>query len=462
MLRPSGSASATASDPVIVSAPFTDRTPDWLTVERAIARVLGGADPLSPLHLSPTSAAGLVLAEDVVATATLPPHDNSAMDGYAVRASDLPGASVETPVSLRVVGHATPGPPIDREVRSGEAIRITTGAPVPPGADSIVRVEDTDREAVDGTVEIHSERDTGRNVRPAGRDLRPGDVVARAGQLLTPGVLGVTVAAATELVVVHPRPHVTILTTGDELAGPDRLDEVRRGDAIADLNGPMLAAAVQAAGGIPRLQPAAPDDLEVLGERLDQARDTDLLITVGGASMGTGDLVKRALDRLGFELDFWRVNMRPGSPFGFGLLPREGGTPLAVCSLPGNPASAFVTFELFARPLIRKLAGRADLHRPTVVALASETLPGNPRLTMFPRVRLETDEAGFPSVRRAGDQSSGLVHSLAQANALAVVPPSDHPVEAGTPLRVLVLDDTGGGAPHPAWLEPVDVDGSTP
>lgn len=443
-----------------MSAPFTERTPDWLTVERAVARVLSGASPLPPVHLPAAEAAGLVLADEVVATATLPPHDNSAMDGYAVRAADLVGASDDAPVALTVVGHTTPGPPIDRTVGSGEAIRITTGAPVPGGADSVVRVEDTDREAEDGIVLIRSERDRGRNVRPAGRDLRPGDVVAHAGDLLTPGVLGITVAAATDEISVRPRPSVTVLTTGDELAGPDRLDAVRRGDAIADLNGPMLGAAVLAAGGVPQLEPPAPDELDALTDRLDRARDTDLLITVGGASMGTGDLVKRALDRLGFELDFWRVEMRPGSPFGFGWLPRDGRPPLPVCSLPGNPASAFVTFELFARPLLRRLAGLARIHRPTVVARAAETLPANPRLVMFPRVRLEGDDGGILHVRPAGDQSSGLVHSLAQANALAVIPPSPAPLEAGTQVRVIVLDDGGAGSAEAEWLAPLSADGA--
>lgn len=435
-----------------MAAPFADRAADWLSVEDALSRVLDGAVPLPAVGRAPDAADGLVLAGEVAATATLPPHDNSAMDGYAVRADDLGGATPDTPVRLRVIGHALPGPPTPLVVGVGEAVRITTGAPVPGGADSVVRVEHTDREAMEGVVEVRDPGDAGRNVRPAGRDLRVGDVVARAGDVLLPGLVGIVSAAAVDEVRVHPRPDVTLLTTGDELAGLDALDRVRSGDAIPDTNGPMLAAAVRAAGGVPRREPPAPDDLDALVARLERARETDLLVTVGGASMGTGDLVKRALDRLGFELDFWRVQMRPGSPFGFGRLPRGGRSPLPVCSLPGNPASAFVTFELFVRPLVRRLAGHPDLFRTSVVALAAESLPAHPRLTLFPRVVLESDDAGFPHLRSAGEQNSGLVHTLARAHGLAVVPPTEGEVAAGTPLRVLLLDDGPAGAREPEWL----------
>ncbi len=442
-----------------MSAPFEDLEADWLSVESALTRVLAGADPLEAIDLVPTEALGLVLAADVTARALLPAHDNSAMDGYAVRARDVRGAHPDAPVRLAVVGHAVPGPPIAVTVTSGQAVRITTGGPVPPGADSVVRVEHTDREVEPGTVEIRDDGDVGRNVRPAGRDLRPGDVVARRGERLDPGRIGIVAAAGARSVAVHPPPRVSVVATGDELAGPDELDRVLAGDAVPEVNGPILSAAVEAAGGVPRTGPAVPDDLDALVARLEAELDADLLVTIGGASMGTGDLVKRALDRLGFRLDFWRVRMRPGSPFGFGYIDRpgapNGGRPLPVCSLPGNPSSAFVTFELFVRPLLRRLAGRVRAHRPSVDAVAGEVFVAHPSNTMFPRVTLTRDADGTLRAHSAGDQTSGLVHTLARAHGLAVVHPSDHAVEAGDRLRVLALDDDFGAAEAAAWLRPI-------
>jgi molybdopterin molybdotransferase len=439
-----------------VSAPFEDLEADWLSVEAALGRVLAEASPLAAVRLAPSRAHGLILASDVEARATLPAHDNSAMDGYAVRSVDVRGASPDEPVRLEVVGHAVPGPPIDVAVGPGQAVRITTGGPVPAGSDSVVRVEHTDRESSPGVVEVRDDADAGRNVRPAGRDLRRGDVVALQGERLGPGRLGIVISAGAATVAVHPPPRVAVVATGDELAGPDELERVLAGNAVPDVNGPMISAAVQAAGGVARSGAAAPDDLEALVARLEQELDADLLVTIGGASMGTGDLVKRALDRLGFHLDFWRVTMRPGSPFGFGRIPREGAPPLPVCSLPGNPSSAFVTFELFVRPLIRRLAGHTRIHRPSVDAVAGEAFGAHPRNTMFPRVTLDRDAGEAFHARSAGDQTSGLVHTLARAHGLAVVRPSDRPIARGEPLRVLMLDDEFGAAEDAAWLRPLD------
>jgi molybdopterin molybdotransferase len=439
-----------------VAASFEDLEADWLSVEAALARVLEDAAPLPAIHVPPAGAHRRVLAADVKARATLPAHDNSAMDGYAVRGDDVRGASADAPVRLEVVGHAVPGPPIDVTVSAGQAVRITTGGPLPAGADSVVRVEHTDRESTPGVVEITDDGDAGRNIRPAGRDLRPGDVVARSGERLDPGRLGIVISAAVETVPVHPRPRVAVVATGDELAGPHDLARVLAGEAVPDVNGPMLSAAVEAAGGEARTGPAARDDLDALVARLDSELDADLLVTIGGASMGTGDLVKRALDRLGFRLDFWRVTMRPGSPFGFGHIHREGARPLPVCSLPGNPSSAFVTFELFVRPLVRRLAGSTRIHRASIDAVAGESFAAHPRNTMFPRVTLDRVGGEVFDVRSAGDQTSGLVHTLARAQGLAVIHPSDRPVAAGDPLRVLMLDDEFGAAEDATWIRPIE------
>ncbi|MDT8370313.1 MAG: hypothetical protein RQ745_13985, partial [Longimicrobiales bacterium] len=254
-------------------APFEELQPDWLSVEAAIGALLRDARPLTAVHLPPLDALGRILASDVVARAELPPHDNAAMDGYAVRGAEIEGASAEAPRRLKMVASVTPGAPLARTLGRGEAIRITTGAPVPSGADSVVRVEDTDREAESGRVVITLDRDAGRNIRPAGRDLRAGEVVAAAGRRLDPGGVAISVAAGAATVAVHPRPRVTIVTTGDELAGPEAFDRVVAGEAIPDTNGPMIAAAVREAGGLPDLGPAVPDAIEALVERLDAARE---------------------------------------------------------------------------------------------------------------------------------------------------------------------------------------------
>mgnify|MGYP001093495529 CR=1 FL=1 len=438
-----------------MTAPFENLEPDWLTVEVALQRILGTAQPLPAISLAPGDGGGRILAEDVASRLTLPPYDNSAMDGYAVRASDLAGATAESPVQLDVVGHAAPGPPVGEVVGPGQAIRITTGGPLPDGADCVVRVEDTDREARPGIVVVLDDRDAGRHVRPAGRDIERGMVVAHAGQLLDPGRIGIVAAAGVAEVFIHPGPAVAVVATGDELAGPHEQERLRSGDAIPDVNGPMIAAAVQASGGTALERRPAPDRLEALVDRIERSMDADVLVTIGGASMGTGDLVKRALDRLDFELDFWRVMMRPGSPFGFGRIPREGRRPLLVASLPGNPSSAFVTFELFVRPLLRRLAGHEKVHRPALDVIAGEELPTHPRYVMFPRVTLAGDDHGRLRARSAGDQTSGLVHTLARADGLAVVHPSELPVKAGDPLRVLHLDRDGGAGASAEWLEPL-------
>lgn len=444
-----------------MSAPFESLEPDWLDLPEAIERVLASGDPLPPVALSPLDALGRVLAEEVRARATLPPHDNTAMDGYAVRAIDVGGASPDTPVSLRVVAHATPGPPTLRTVEQGEAVRITTGAAIPPGADSVIRVEDTDREEATGVVRILDDRDVGRHIRPAGRDLSLGEVVARRGDVVEATTVGVLVAAGAREVEVHPSPEVAIVTTGDELVDPGAFERVVAGDGIPDTNGPLLAAVTRGAGARPRGGPAVPDDLDALIARIERELDADMIVTVGGASMGTGDLVKRALDRVGMKLDFWRVKLRPGSPFGLGRIPRAGRTPLPVLSLPGNPASAFVTFQLFARPLIRRLAGHSAVHLPSTIARAAETFPANPRLTVLPRVVLEPDVDGLLRARSAGDQSSGLVSTLSLADGLAVLSPSSSAIEPGTPVRILLHSAAGTGDATPRWLEPVPESGGT-
>lgn len=417
---------------------FEIRRADWLGVAEAQERMLAAAPALDPERVALAGALGRALAEEVAASATLPPWDNSAMDGFAVRAEDIAGASPAQPVVLKVVGRTRAGEIPGVSLEPGQAVRIMTGAPVPEGADSVVRVEDTDGEANEGAVRVLRERDVRRNIRRAGEDMRPGQVVLSPGETIRPGTVGVLAALGRDHVLVRRRPRVALLSTGDELRTADRYDDVRAGGGVPESNGPMLAAAARAAGAEPVLAGIAADDPEHLRAALRRgAAAADALVTIGGASMGEADLVKRVLEGEGYTSDFWRVRMRPGSPLGFGHLPGE--PPLPVFGLPGNPSSAFVTFELFVRPFLLRMAGHRAVYRPRVRCTAGERLSGVADLTLFLRVRL--DEARTPALAfTTGPQGSGLVGGLAQARALAVLPEGVEAIEEGEPVDVLLLD----------------------
>lgn len=422
-------------------ADFPSARADWLTVRAAVERILAGATPLEPSAIPLADAAGHVLAEAVVARVDLPPWDNAAMDGYGVRGSDLPTEMPGEGFTLPVHGEVRAGDPPRDPPPPGSAVRIMTGAPVPRGLDTVVRVEDTDGESgTPGQVEIRSARDRGRHIRPAGQDMRRGETLLEPGSRLTPGRIGLLASAGKDPVLVHPHPSVVILPTGDELRKPWDFADVEAGLAIPESNGPVLQALCEALSFPTTLLPPAADNDSALHDALDQAGDADVLITLGGASMGTADRVKAVLSERDFELDFWRVKMRPGSPFSFGHLPRAGGRAMAVCGLPGNPASAFVTFLVLVRPFLHALAGRQERHLPTSSARTGRDLPAHPERTQFIRVRLGRAEDGGWITEPTGPQGSGLVQSVAAAEALAVVPAGPSGLEAGSSARILHLD----------------------
>jgi len=421
----------------LVTRSFESRSADWLSVEEAFNRVVSGAAQLDSISVSLDSSVGFALANDVVSDVTLPPWDNSAMDGYAVRAEDVQGASPSAPLRLVVTRQVRAGDPSGAVVERGEAVRIMTGAPVPPGADSVIRVEDTDAEGDSGSVQVRNDRDAEKNVRPAGQDMRPGELLLARGHTLSPGSIGVLAAAGLQQVPVCRPASVAILTTGDELRSPDRFGDVRAGLGIPDSNGPMLAAMVAEAGGRPERLGIADDSREALAARISQAADADVLVTIGGASMGEADLVKRVLDGLGYEPDFWRVRMRPGSPVGFGWLPR-GSRRQPVFSLPGNPASAFVTFEVFVRPFLRRLGGHARTERRKIVCRASVPLRTPAALTYFLRVGVD-GSAGDATVRLTGSQGSGLVSGLARTEGLTIIEEGVSAVEEGDEVTVMLI-----------------------
>lgn len=423
-------------------ATFEIRTPDWLALDEARRRVLALAEPLETERATLEEALGRALAEPIAATATLPPWDNSAMDGYAVRAEEVSGASPGAPVVLPVAGVVHAGDVPSRPLEPGSAVRIMTGAPLPPGADSVVRAEDTDREATAGTVRILKDRDCGHNVRPAGQDTVVGDRVLERGESIGPGTVGVLAALGCTDVLVHRRALVSVVVTGNELRTPDRYDEVRSGMGVPESNGPMIAAQIASIGGIARRQGVAPDEAEALRGLLTAGLDADALITVGGASTGEADLVKGVLDGMEFQQEFWRVRMRPGSPFGFGWIERDEG-PLPVFSLPGNPASAFVTFEMFVRPFLLRLMGHLRIHRRTLRCVAGTELRTPGRLTYVLRVQLDSTHAP-PLAMPVGPQGSGLVRSLSAAQGLGMIPEDVEDVAEGGSLDVILLDDSPG------------------
>jgi molybdopterin molybdotransferase len=403
------------------------------SVAEASERILRGVTALGVEHVSLRDALGRVLANDAVSRIEHPPWDNSSMDGYAVRAADVASASPSHPVVLPVLETVRAGQRPTRTVDPQSAIRIMTGAPIPAGADTVIRVEDTD--SGETTVAITDARDAGRNVRPRGEDLQIGAVAVHRGTVLGPAQIGVLASIGCSPVPVHRRPKVAVLASGDELVDVDRFEEVLRGDRIVSSNTYTIAALAREAGADVVELGIVPDDPAVYAERLAGARGCDLLITSGGVSVGAFDFTKDVLRSLGAELHLWRVRMRPGAPLGFGML---GDMPWL--GLPGNPVSAMVTFELFARPVIRTQRGESAVFRRAVEVRTRDDISLAAPLTHFMRAVVEWDSDG-PWARLTGPQGSGLLTSMSLANALLVVPPERPVVRAGETLRALLLGE---------------------
>ena len=406
--------------------------------------MLAGIVPLGEEPVDLRAAQGRVLARDVTSPVTLPPWNNASMDGFAVRAADIRGASSQSPVRLPVLETIAAGRRASRSLRAGAAMRIMTGAPVPDGADSVVRVEDT--AGGPDVVEIRDDRDGGANIRAAGEDVRSGAAVMRAGTVLGAAHIGVLASVGCTKPMVYRRPRVAILATGDELVSLDRFDEVLAGERIVSSNSYSLEAAVREAGGEPVSIGIAPDDPSALAERLRGADGCDMILTSGGVSVGDFDYTREVVTRLGGDLSLWRVRMRPGAPLGFGRL---FGVPWI--GLPGNPVSALVTFELFGRPLLRTLGGVARPHRRAVPVIVDEAIVLRAPLTHFLRAVLADGEDGALHARLTGAQSSGMLTSMSSADALLIVPAEPATVAAGAMLRALPLDgDFGGSDRFPA------------
>jgi len=405
-----------------------------LTVPEAVREISEGIQPREIERVPLLDVLGRVLATNAIAPYTLPQWDNSAMDGYAVRAADIEAATAEHVVELPVLGTVAAGAFANRSVGAGEAMRIMTGAPIPEGADTVIRVEDTD-----GGIErvtIRNARDSRKNIRPRGEDFREGTVVVPAGTPLGAAQLGVLASLGYRDVDAHRRPVVAIAGSGDELVDLDRFDEVIAGKKIVGSNRYTLDALVRQSGGIPKHLGNALDTPESLRAVLEQSRGCDLLVTSAGASVGEFDYTRQVLESLGADLKFWRVRMRPGAPLGFGTL--DG---MPWIGLPGNPVSAMVTFELFARPVIRRMLGHSRLYRRPLSAVLEEPVSTGARLMHFLRAITRVRDDGLLAVRLTGPQGSGILTSMSQANALLVVPEDRSRVEAGERLNVLPLSE---------------------
>lgn len=413
--------------------------PQMLTVDDALAQVLAVVAPLPPVSVPLLDALRLVLTEDIAADANIPPFRNSAMDGYAVRASDTAGASSASPVYLSVAGEVRAGTTPTHRVEPGTAIRIMTGAPLPSGADAVVRFEETDeagRAAESGerldrrrVGILHSARPLA-NVREAGEDVRRGETVLRAGSQLRAAEIGVLAALNRPTVPVHRRPTVAILSTGDEVA---EIGAPLHPGQIRDSNRAMLTAMVQELGAVPRPLGIARDTVPDLLAKLAVARDTDLILTSGGVSLGDYDMVKDVLRSEG-EIRVWQVRMKPGKPLAFGHL---RGVPLL--GLPGNPVAAAVSFHVFGRPALRKMLGHPDLEPPTVEATLVVPVANPGQRRHYMRARIEPDGGGGYTVRPVAAQGAGILTSLARANGLLVVPEDLDFAEPGMRLSVQLL-----------------------
>jgi molybdopterin molybdotransferase len=394
-----------------------------LTVEQALHEILSRTRVLEAESVDVTDALGRVLAEPVVSRREVPPWPNSSMDGYAIRAGDTRRDGARLRVVLQVAAGALPA----RAIGPGEAARIFTGAPLPEGADAVVPQEDVEVEGDSVRVAVAVSRDA--FVRPRGEDVRAGDRVLEPGQRLGPAEIGLLATLGHSPVLVHRRPRVAVLSTGNELA--DLGQEPGPGQ-IPNSNSYSLMAQTTEAGAIPVNLGIARDELPAIERRVQSARRADVLLSSAGVSVGEFDLVREALTRSGAELHLWQVSMRPGKPITFGSLGRT-----LVFGLPGNPVSAMVTFELFVRPALLRMGGGTVLQRPRLSARAGSRIdnPGSRR--GYLRVQLRRRGEGFDA-QLTGEQGSAILRSMTLADGLAVVPP-DTTVQAGAPVEVIVL-----------------------
>ncbi|MFP3853457.1 MAG: gephyrin-like molybdotransferase Glp, partial [Anaerolineales bacterium] len=405
-----------------------------------ISRLATDLPLLAEERVSLSEALGRVLAEDVLAPHPLPPFDHSAMDGFALISSDLVGVSEQSPVELKIVGEVAAGRPDLPEIQAGQAARITTGAPIPPGADCVVPVELTDMPrpmagaALPDSIEVIQQVEAGDYVRKAGLDIGAGELLLEKGRRLRPQDIGLLAAVGIDQPAVRRKPRIAILSTGDEVIP---VDESLQPGMIRDANGHMLAAFIEAQGGIPLRLGIASDDREAVRVHLDSALEqgADLIISSAGVSMGAHDYVRLVMEEHG-ELSFWKVNVRPGKPLANG---RYRGRPFI--GLPGNPVSAWVTFALFVRPALAQMLGQPKPKPRTITATLDESVDSDGRESYL-RVKLHKEDSDYVA-RLTGSQDSAVLSSLAKADGLMILPSGVEHLTAGSKVQVWLMGAKG-------------------
>ncbi len=405
------------------------------SLEDAQKTVFEAAQPLGIEKVGLIEALGRVLAEDIIAPRDNPPWDNSAMDGFAVRWEDIKQEhAISKPVELKIIEEVPAGKVATKSVGRGQAIRIMTGAPLPKGADSVVKVEET--ESTPDIVRIFKTVERGGNVRPQGEDVKKGECIIAKGTQIRPAEAGMLAILAKSFVPVYQQVRVAILSSGDELADLDeRFDE----DKIINSNSYGIAAAVQEAGAVPVLLGIARDQPAALKEKIAHGLKADILVLSGGVSMGDYDFTKEVFKELGAEMNFWKLAIRPGQPLAFGRIQRT-----LAFGLPGNPVSSMVTFEQLVRPAILKMSGHRSYGRPVLQAALQEKFSKRPDRRHFLRGILSR-EKGVLTVRTTGDQGSGILTSMVKANCLIDVPVEVERLNPGDLVNVQVLSGT-------AWI----------
>jgi len=401
-----------------------------LAVEEARRRILEHFQPLKPERIPILEALGRVLAEDVTAEMDIPPLPNTAMDGYAVRIADTADASPEHPARLKVVADLAAGYVLERPLKPGEAVRIMTGAPIPPGAEAVAPFENV--ETTGDEVLVFKPYSLWKNIRHAGEDVKAGQVVLEKGATLRPQEIGMLAALGHPTALVHRRPRVAVLSTGDEII--DVSDPWQPGK-IRDANSYTVSALILKYGGVPIRLGIAPDTIEALTAKIREAlaRGADLILTSGGVSMGDFDVVKKVLAAEG-AMHFWRARMKPGKPLAFGEIQ---GVPLL--GLPGNPVSSTISFELFARPAMLTMLGKSKLEKPTIDAILVDPIKRKDSRRHYVRVWLE-EKDGQTYAHLTGDQGSGILLSMVQADGLAIIPEEVDHTPPNFPVQVMLVD----------------------
>jgi molybdopterin molybdotransferase len=399
-----------------------------ISVNEALNKVLVHIHPLGFEKVSLAEALGRVIAEDVIAPRDLPPYDNSGMDGYAVRHEDTQNASQKNPVRLDVIEDLRAGFVPEKRVQKRQAIRIMTGAPIPEGADAVVPVEETERG--NGFVTILGGRFPGSHIRRAGEDVKRGDPVISAGEMLHPSEIGMLASIGRPMISVYQRPSVAILCTGEELVD---VGESLNGVKIVSSNSYTLAAQVKDCGAIPIQLGIARDQKEEIRSKLLQGLRADVFISSAGVSVGDYDLVRDVLKEAGGEMIFWRVAMKPGKPVAFWMFDEK-----PAFSLPGNPVSSMVAFEQFVRPALLKMMGHRQIFRPVIEAVLNEDIEKEAGKIHFIRATVIVEKGGY-SVTTTGPQGSGILRSMVKANGLIIIPADRETVKAGEKVKVQLL-----------------------